>query len=352
MLGGDLRALDEIEIEGEIKIDGDLITNKRVDNDGDLEVTGTIVEHADLSPVDLPEISFSADGPSHNVPEYGALTLEPGSYGRVKVRKYASLYLSTGTYFFRELDTDPHAMVVIDLKDGPVTLNVEDELDIDDYVEIRAHSGVSRDLTFNCEEGGTIDIEKYARVFGTIVAPHARVKFNRGSTIQGAVYAEKVKMDDESRFVFHNDQINPPPQPPPPPQVNYRSIGIESGVLDDSSLATVGLGDDTVTFEDDSLPDNIGRGDKLILAPGTDTEEMHFIHSRDGPANSACNPRLPRSIPPLPMSLCGPIPPFRTGKTIARGTWCVKTGWKSACVIRTDPLREMAIMRWPPLTVQ
>jgi cytoskeletal protein CcmA (bactofilin family) len=281
---GDLRALGRIENEGKITIKGDVLTNKKIDNDGILNVDGTIDENADLSKVDLPKFYFKASGPSYTVDENESLTLEPGSYGRIKVRKYATLNLSAGEYFFRVLDTGPHTVINIDLQGGAVTINVKYKLDIDDYVEVRPHSGVSRDLTFNCLTRGQINIQKHARVWGTIIAPRGKVKFKNGSSIQGAVYARKISMDKKTHFAFHSSQPIPPPLPPPPPTVNYRSIGTQEGVLYNIGSATVAQGSDMVTFDDDdnvSLPENIGLGDMLILAPDSDAEEIVFIRSRD-----------------------------------------------------------------------
>ncbi len=59
--------------------------------------------------------------------------------------------------------------------------------------------------------------------------------------------------------------------------INYRSIGTGKNVLYNQGTATVTAEDTAVTFSEDvSLPENIGRGDKLIIG-----QEVLFISAKD-----------------------------------------------------------------------
>ena len=99
------------------------------------------------------------------------------------------------------------------------------------------------------------------------------------------------------------------------PMRNYRSIGARRRILDAGDglwrQATGTAGSVTVRFEGAArLPGNVGRGDRLVLAPGGANEVVGYIASRDGPARvtlsfsttpSPCTHtsvlQVPRSIP-------------------------------------------------------
>ncbi|MCG6923142.1 MAG: DUF2341 domain-containing protein [Acidobacteria bacterium] len=62
--------------------------------------------------------------------------------------------------------------------------------------------------------------------------------------------------------------------------IDYRSVGVNAGVLYGAGTATVAVGATTVTFTG-SLPVNVGMGDRIILEPGTGNEETLFVFTRD-----------------------------------------------------------------------
>jgi len=277
---GHLHALDRIRNKGVITIDGDVVTNEYIDDDGVLTVTGQMIEYANLAPLSIPSPSFSAGGPDIEVPVGGVHTLSPGSYGRIKVRACADLYLSSGDYYIDELDTDPQAIVWVDLTGGPITINVVTELDIDDGVAIIIRpedSGTTTDITINALQEEKIEIEYDATLRGTLIAPNAKVKFEDNSSLEGAVYAREISLDSGVSFIHHDYYV---PLQLTDPSINYRSIGTAGGILHQTGEATVIAQSTQVTFTGTTLPATVGQGDRLTLEPGTDSEEVLYILTR------------------------------------------------------------------------
>lgn len=92
------------------------------------EILGTVT-----TPVMLPLVSEMPPVPSVDpgsqdidVPAGGVLTLQPGSYGRLKARPGATLTLSGGLYHFQEWDLREDAQV---LATGPVEIRVKGQID-------------------------------------------------------------------------------------------------------------------------------------------------------------------------------------------------------------------------------
>ena len=206
-LQGDLRALGKIKNDAEITIAGDVFTNKKVDDKGTLTVLGSVVENANLSKLTLPAFSFSAGGSNIDVSKNAAKTLDPGSYGKVKLKDHAELHLSSGDYYIKEFHAHHNAAILIDLSKGPIFINVEKKLHVDKYFEIRIdplESGTTKDIFINIREKKNVTIKKGSIVRGTIVAPNAEVKFKDGCQLEGAVYAKKISIDKDVRIRYHD----------------------------------------------------------------------------------------------------------------------------------------------------
>ncbi|MCB9509099.1 MAG: T9SS type A sorting domain-containing protein [Deferribacteres bacterium] len=201
---GNLSAVKDITIDKGVTIDGDA-TAKRIYEFGD--ITGTVTDKATVAEIPLPVLSYTAGGPDKTAPKKGSLTLAPGTYGKVKVEKKSTLYLTSGDYFMDELDTDNFAKVVIDVSGGPVNINVVKDLEIDDAVEIVIDPGGDSNsdlLTFSTMQKNKVDIGKYTKVLGNIIAPKAEVHFSDESQFRGTVCADKVTVEEGVPFLHHN----------------------------------------------------------------------------------------------------------------------------------------------------
>ena len=206
-LQGDLRAIGEIEVDGSITIDGNVVTNDEVDMDGSWVVTGTVTEDGELTPIEFPELDFDAGSPDIRVDKRESL--DAGTYGKVRVKKYATLYLSGGDYYMEKFEVDKHATVVID---GPATVNVVERLDVDKYAEIEIRSGEIKDVTFNVLNDRRIEIDRYAKFKGILLAPNSKVKLDDNCELEGAVYARRISVDDGATFIGLVDvEIKTPP---------------------------------------------------------------------------------------------------------------------------------------------
>lgn len=202
---GNLSARGDITIDEDVTIVGDAIAGDDIYEFGD--ITGSKDDHATVAAIPLPTLNFTAGGPDKTAPKKGSLTLGFGTYGKVKVEKKATLYLSAGDYFMDELDTDKAAKVVIDVTDGAVSINVVKYLEIDRQVEIVIVPNGQSDselVTFSSMQKNKIDVGKHARMLGTIIAPLAEVHFSKGSQFKGAICADKVTVEEGVPFFHHS----------------------------------------------------------------------------------------------------------------------------------------------------
>ena len=90
-------------------------------------------------------------------------------------------------------------------KTAPVTINVTEELDFfRDVVVNIIPMDATAEVTFNFSGVESVNIGKRAKVLGTIIAPTAKIKFNKYSVFKGAAWAYEIKVLEGSTFMHHS----------------------------------------------------------------------------------------------------------------------------------------------------
>lgn len=95
---GDLTAVDDVTINSNNTIVGNVTAGDRVQRSSGVKVTGVVNEDPGTPVIPLPAPSFTAGGNDVTVSSSGTLTLAPGTYDEVTVNKNATLQLSSGNY--------------------------------------------------------------------------------------------------------------------------------------------------------------------------------------------------------------------------------------------------------------
>jgi hypothetical protein len=207
MMAIDLRAIGDVTIYRDNTIDGDVISNAAVHLDSRSTVTGAVVENAGREPIPLPAPSFIAGGNNVSVPKKGALTLAPGSYGKVTLSKMAKLYLRSGQYNFTSLYMDQDSDILMDLSGGLLQVNIVGGMTAGDDALIAiapANSGTTRDIQFTVLKSGIVSLGNSVTFMGTLVAPYAHVKTSSELKLKGAIYADSITGIKRAVFLHHS----------------------------------------------------------------------------------------------------------------------------------------------------
>lgn len=201
---GNLTAGDKITIAENNQIVGDAVSGAFIVLLGNARVTGSVTNTARVVKLPLPYLSYTAGGPNEELRAHTALSLKPGSYNRIQVNPQSTLMLSTGDYYFNILDTQPSARLAIDVSNGPVNVNVVNELDFDDSVRVDVLGGSTDLVTFSTLQLFKVDVGKNAIIRGTLNAPKAEVHFSTGCAFKGEVRARTISLDPQVQFMHHN----------------------------------------------------------------------------------------------------------------------------------------------------
>ena len=204
---GSLTAIHTIKIDHKNTIVGNATSGADIFLFGNVNVTGNVTQHANVAAIPLPNLSYSAGGPNETVPKNGLLSLSPGSYDTVKVHPNGTLILRAGDYYFNILDTEPYAILSIDVSEGRVNLNVVNDLDFDEHVEVKILGGATNLVTFSTLQGFKVDVGKNAVICGNLNAPNTEVHFAKKCAFKGTLCAKTISIDSKVKFVHHNSTL-------------------------------------------------------------------------------------------------------------------------------------------------
>ncbi len=104
---GDVDSGGEITIDKNATINGDVTSADEIDLDSGVIVTGTVTEFGtpkEFAPVSFPPITQLDDDILPGTGE--TITLSPGTYGRLLLKKDSTLELSSGKYYFSEIKAE------------------------------------------------------------------------------------------------------------------------------------------------------------------------------------------------------------------------------------------------------
>jgi len=125
---GDIWSRAAVELRDRCVANGNVRTMSTLKLDANAKVTGLTTQNGAF--LQIPTLSLSVTFPGTNqgskiVPPSGTLTLAPGAYDGVTVNGGATLFLSTGTYFFNNWDVEPNAKISCSSGSGQIVVNVK-----------------------------------------------------------------------------------------------------------------------------------------------------------------------------------------------------------------------------------
>ena len=190
--------IDYLQVGGEIRY--------RVGPE-DLEVNGAISSgSACVALMDRPELTEpdTAGAPEIEVRADETATMAPGTYAQIEMREGADVTFTAGTYDIGKMRIRDGVTMRLDVASGPVVLNLGRW-----YVHrkrglrILVENGPTRSALINYASRRKL-LFKNAVLQGTFLAPYASIEVIEDSSIEGAVYADRVKIGEGSRFLGHD----------------------------------------------------------------------------------------------------------------------------------------------------
>ncbi|MCH6560320.1 T9SS type A sorting domain-containing protein [candidate division KSB1 bacterium] len=127
------------------------------------------------------------------------------------MKKGGTLVLSSGDYFFEEMDLKDETTLSVDVTAGPVTTNTVKKLHFHKNSEVDIISSLpsaSRLVTFNSMK--KVELFEGYRVLGTIIAPDDKVKIKKEVSFKGAICAKEIEVGKDGIFLHHSSTTSLP----------------------------------------------------------------------------------------------------------------------------------------------
>ena len=125
------------------------------------------------------------------------IALSPNNYGAFYANARSNVHLTSGSYTFQNIFTEPEAELVFDLTSGPITINVLGNVRFGDRNTFSITGGNPSEILWNVA-GEKVDMGTDGLYFGKFVAPSAFVRIPSRSHLVGAVYASKFQIEPQS----------------------------------------------------------------------------------------------------------------------------------------------------------
>lgn len=142
-----------------------------------------------------PTFAFSDSAKAVNIIK--SETLLPGEYGTLNAKKRAKIKLTSGSYKFQSIHTDPNVELSFDLTSGPITIDVASDVDFGNKSHFAINGGNPSEITWNIA-GKSVKMGNDGLYFGTIFAPNASVSIKSRTHLVGSVYANKLTVAPKS----------------------------------------------------------------------------------------------------------------------------------------------------------
>ncbi|MHC4789829.1 MAG: T9SS type A sorting domain-containing protein [Planctomycetota bacterium] len=207
---GNLTAVKDIKIEEKNTVNGNVIAGGKLEIKSGATVNGTAFGNAAVSTVRLPVVSFEAGGAEIKLNDDEIRSLDPGSYGNVEAGKRSTLILSSGEYFFKNLNMKDDATLSAHVTEGEVMINVVDEVKFHKRARVDIESGQSdsRYLTLKQVKDKDIKFDEDSHFGGSIIAPLAKVKLERNVVYKGSIMANEIEVKENATLNTHSASLN------------------------------------------------------------------------------------------------------------------------------------------------
>jgi hypothetical protein len=230
-------------------------------------VTGTVTNHAVATDASRQvTVTFPTNASPVSVPPSGSRTLAPGSYGSVAVNSRATLSLSTGTYLFASLDTEPQSTLILNEAGGPIFIYVQTSL-----LYKGTESQTGGDANVFVGFFGTQPVSLQAPFRGTIVAPSAPLELTTQTAgFAGAFWGSAVQVDPNTPVTGLGAVLPPGAAGGVSPtlncvvQLSSTTLGAVFGYTNTTG-ANVTLGAGPHNF---FAPGDVDRGQPILFVPG------------------------------------------------------------------------------------
>jgi hypothetical protein len=174
-------------------------------------VTGTITQHATLTPPSIPVRSVSPGTDSVIINPNDSVNLPPGHYRNLHAYANSKVRLSAGEYHFRSFITEPDVKIYCAVNIyNKIDVNIAYNFQLADRTTMKlSDTTVWSHVTFYSNQDSTMNMGADLTLMGYFFLPNAQVRIvSRSCMIRGGLYAKKIKCEPDVRLFVNAMKSN------------------------------------------------------------------------------------------------------------------------------------------------
>ena len=230
--GGNVQLGSNAQVTGSAKAGGTVSLNAGASATGGTQNGAGAPTPLTYAPITMPgQNVFAAGGAPQSAANGGTIGfLNPGTYGALSAGSNAFIKLNGGgDYFFNSFLAGNGTDIIIDLLNGPITINIVGNLSLGSTIDFTILNGVAEDVLW--EVHGSTSVGNGSEWVGTLFGPETNIQFGSTTLIDGAIYGKTISIGNGSALTFSKSNEL---APPPPTDV--------TPVPEPATLALLGLG--------------------------------------------------------------------------------------------------------------
>ena len=158
-----------------------------------------------MADIPLPILAITTSGSNITVKKNKSAAVTPGSYQRLIAKDNSLLELVGGHYTFSEIKVGKSSEILLDVSDGPITIDVSGNVELNG-VDMLIWGGGAQDVLFQIQ-GDEVKLGSYSqkknttpmgRYTGTFLVPNGKVILEAKATLTGSAYAQSVMLKKDS----------------------------------------------------------------------------------------------------------------------------------------------------------
>lgn len=201
---GEVTAVTQITVARNNLVNGN-ITAPSVSLGNNTQIgPGYVVTETTVPAVNLITLSISAGGPNTTIASGTSITLVPGSYGHLTVQGGATLNLNSGEYNFTGITLQGSSNVIVNLLTGPVELNSETQILIQDDAVVSLASGENDSEYLKIQSLTDVFIGDDVTLAGQINAINGQVNLGDDVSFRGSICAKFINIGEGSAVIHHD----------------------------------------------------------------------------------------------------------------------------------------------------
>ncbi len=200
-VGNDILAGGSVKIHKGAVVSGDATSEADVKIYNGGSVLGTVTENAAPPVVEdlpLPVLDLAAGTSNKTAQKNKTKSVAPGLYGNLRAKQGGTINLSSGRYGFKSIKLDKDSTLNLDVSGGAIIVDVTGALNAAaKNTKIVVSGGPANQVLFQIQ-GSQVHFGNDSEAAGTYLASNAHIQVGNGSTVEGALYGNKVSIKNGS----------------------------------------------------------------------------------------------------------------------------------------------------------